>query len=572
MANVRIAQERDLLANVDTRLPQARRVLVLAPHPDDEVFGCGGLLALLKVSGAAITVHILTDGAQGGDNADGSLVATRQSESCAALEVLGLSGPVFWDLPDRGLSYGEPLIERIAGVIRAAEADLVLLPSPTELHPDHQVVAFAGFEALRRLGEPRHAAFFEVGVPLAVPTLVIDISSVQQLKRQAMACYVSQLALQDYAGQIAGLNTFRAIGLGRAVTSAEAFVVVAAEELDGKLSLLLGGIPAWRRQLGCAAFAEDLPLVSIIVRSMDRPSLGKALDSLALQTYPHCEVLVVNAKGDGHTPPGDQCGRFPLRFCQAGRPLARSEAANFGLENARGDYLLFHDDDDWCEPHHIASLVTTLERCQFAAAAYCEVRSVDPDGNLVRRFAEEFDRIRLCTENYLPIHAVLFRSSVVAAGLRFDNSLEVCEDWDFWLQVAERGDFVFNAQFGATYRIDERYGSNVWSDPARTREVMTAIYRKWLPKWPAEILWGVMDYARSRPVMMQAEQQLRSAGYSVANLSELVDAVVRARQDLASARQEATQARQDREAIYASFSWQCTKPLRALGRLARRLG
>ena len=78
------------------------------------------------------------------------------------------------------------------------------------------------------------------------------------------------------------------------------------------------------------------PTVSLIVRSMARPTLAEALASIAQQTYPVLEVIVVNAHGPGYPPLGEQCGPFPLRFVDQGRPLERSAAANAGLDAARG--------------------------------------------------------------------------------------------------------------------------------------------------------------------------------------------------------------------------------------------
>ncbi|MCX7176987.1 MAG: PIG-L family deacetylase, partial [Proteobacteria bacterium] len=93
-----IAAEADLNPELADPRSLARRVLVFAPHPDDEVFGCGGTLCLLAAAGADISVVIVSDGALGGNAAD--LVGRRESESLAAAEVLGYPPPTFWRLPD----------------------------------------------------------------------------------------------------------------------------------------------------------------------------------------------------------------------------------------------------------------------------------------------------------------------------------------------------------------------------------------------------------------------------------------------------------------------------------------
>ena len=70
--------------------------MVLAPHPDDEVFGCGGAIASHVRAGVPLHVVILTDGSRFGE------ASGRANESRAAAEVLGYGGPEFWSLADRG--------------------------------------------------------------------------------------------------------------------------------------------------------------------------------------------------------------------------------------------------------------------------------------------------------------------------------------------------------------------------------------------------------------------------------------------------------------------------------------
>ena len=78
-------------------------VLALAPHPDDEVFGCAGAIMRHVAAGDPVTVIIVTDG--GGarydqpDRAD--YVAQRHAESCAAAAVLGYGQPEFWEYRER---------------------------------------------------------------------------------------------------------------------------------------------------------------------------------------------------------------------------------------------------------------------------------------------------------------------------------------------------------------------------------------------------------------------------------------------------------------------------------------
>src|ERR1700690_2675544 len=83
----------------------AESVLVLAPHMDDEVIGCGGTLAKHIARGASVTVAYLTDGAGGGVAEPGStLRATRKREAHLALSALGIPHCHFLDAADGHLS------------------------------------------------------------------------------------------------------------------------------------------------------------------------------------------------------------------------------------------------------------------------------------------------------------------------------------------------------------------------------------------------------------------------------------------------------------------------------------
>jgi len=185
--------------------PSGEGVTVFAPHPDDEVFGCGGLLALLAAQGFRLRVVIVSDGGFGEFGRD---TAARKRESRAAMTLLGETDIDFWDLPDQGLGGIDDLDQRFQAELEAYPCQLMLAPSPWEVHPDHLAVCMAASKAWRQMERPPQLAFYEVGVPMP-RAFILDISQVAERKRQAMACFASQNAIQDYAQQIGGLNTYR---------------------------------------------------------------------------------------------------------------------------------------------------------------------------------------------------------------------------------------------------------------------------------------------------------------------------------------------------------------------------
>lgn len=217
-----------------SELPLAQRVLVLAPHPDDEIFGCGGVLALYAQQGAHIDVVVVTDGAGFSVDAERDRVrSTRQQETVQALQQLNIASVKFLDFPDRSLAGHEGLVTAVLGQIQNLDPQVVLAPSLQEIHPDHLGLARAAIAALSQLRElqPKPVLMqYEVGAMLTA-NMLVDITPVWALKHQAMHRFVSQLKQQDYARHIEGLNTFRTYTLPNEVKYAEAYRCIQWDDL-----------------------------------------------------------------------------------------------------------------------------------------------------------------------------------------------------------------------------------------------------------------------------------------------------------------------------------------------------
>jgi LmbE family N-acetylglucosaminyl deacetylase len=205
------------------------KALVFAPHPDDEVLGCGGAILRHVAVGDPVEVVIVTDGAWLPEGPDPEYAARRADESTAAARRLGYGTPEFWRLPDRGLER-DALVERLTRHIEARAPALVYGPSLDEIHPDHHALAEALVEAVRGARGELRLALYEVGAPLR-PNLLLDITAEVEAKRAAIACFASQLLRQRYDEQILALNRYRSYTLGPDVLFAEAYRVYGREEL-----------------------------------------------------------------------------------------------------------------------------------------------------------------------------------------------------------------------------------------------------------------------------------------------------------------------------------------------------
>jgi LmbE family N-acetylglucosaminyl deacetylase len=190
------------------------RILVLAPHPDDESIGCGGLL--LKHPGQC-DVIVLTDGRHGGLSGmdENETVSLRKSEFERAMVYAGVRKWFFLGVEDGKLSEN---------FVKFAELDLsgydaIFVPAPGENHEDHACV----YEFLLRLKSQAKIFGYEVWSALANPSYYLDFSSVVEEKKRLINIYESQVAQVDYASKVIGLNCFRGMLVYPAIQYAEAF-------------------------------------------------------------------------------------------------------------------------------------------------------------------------------------------------------------------------------------------------------------------------------------------------------------------------------------------------------------
>ena len=224
-------------------------------------------------------------------------------------------------------------------------------------------------------------------------------------------------------------------------------------------------------------------LVSVIVRTMSRPELPRALDRIAAQTYRPIEIVLVDAAAS-RAPEKEHRG-VPIVFVQAGK-LDRPRAANAGLAAARGEAMMLNDEDDEMEPTHVADLVAALGADRLARVAYSQSRLVDEAGTTARIFGGPFNRMALFRSNYLSSNAGMWARSLVAEGCRFDETFPIFEDWDFWLQCAMRTAFAFTGKPTAIYHGIEGH-SGAGAGVNRDREHLLAQRERLMRKWSGAI-------------------------------------------------------------------------------------
>jgi LmbE family N-acetylglucosaminyl deacetylase len=180
-------------------------LLVIAPHPDDEVLGCGGTIRRCVADGQRVAIAIATKGTPLFPSAQ---VRRVRSEARKAAAILGADEPIFLDLPVTTLHLipEHDLNATFARLIQRTRPSTVFLPFPGDRHEDHRQVFDAAMVALRTDGR-RHAVrrvlcyetvsethWSAPGIESAFePQHFVEISATLEHKLAAMRAYASQL-------------------------------------------------------------------------------------------------------------------------------------------------------------------------------------------------------------------------------------------------------------------------------------------------------------------------------------------------------------------------------------------
>lgn len=202
--------------------PQAERLTVLAPHPDDEVMGPGGTLIKALARGARVTVICLTDG-----EPDPAKATRRRAEAQAVAARLGFE-LVCLGLPAVTLAVNPAAVAALADALRAARPQVLMLPFVLDDNDDHRVASALLDAAAGPAGLDDALEVWAYQVYSALPANVLVPLGDAAAKAEAIRLYVSQTEVRDWANFALGLNAYNTRLAPRRCqdTHVEAFLVL----------------------------------------------------------------------------------------------------------------------------------------------------------------------------------------------------------------------------------------------------------------------------------------------------------------------------------------------------------
>jgi peptidoglycan/xylan/chitin deacetylase (PgdA/CDA1 family)/2-polyprenyl-3-methyl-5-hydroxy-6-metoxy-1,4-benzoquinol methylase len=201
-------------------------------------------------------------------------------------------------------------------------------------------------------------------------------------------------------------------------------------------------------------------VVTVVIPAFNAAdTVREALDSLRAQTRPDWEAIVVDdGSTDGTAEVVEAYGDPRVRLLRQENRGA-SAARNAGLADAKGEWILFLDADDWIAPDFFQKMLGKARRTR-ADAVYCGYNRVRPNGERVDQDWEEdvsADPFRSFSRGCpVVVHGIIVRRRLLVDVGGFDTSLVTCEDWDLWQKVARTGArFVGIPDILAFYRLRE---------------------------------------------------------------------------------------------------------------------
>ncbi len=215
------------------------KVLVTAPHPDDEILGCGGTMARLSQSGGEVVVAIVTRGMA--PQFSDEFVANIRAEAKTSHALVGVTETVYLDLPAAALETvpATKLNGTLAKLVQDVRPDTLFVPFVGDIHTDHQLTFLAAMVAARPRDEyaPKRIYAYETlsetnwyapGVtPAFVPNVFIDITETLELKLDAFRCFESQVKIFPDERSIEAIRALATVrGASMYLKAAEAFMLI----------------------------------------------------------------------------------------------------------------------------------------------------------------------------------------------------------------------------------------------------------------------------------------------------------------------------------------------------------
>jgi len=215
--------------------PDAARVLIFAPHPDDDVFSSGGTMMHLIRDGCKINVIYLASGSKKTYKNDKLQILDKIAEKLEE-ETREVSSQIgtnieFWRFSNRKIVLNEEVLNRVRELYSRIKPEVVFLPFISDDHDDHRRVAQLFYEAFKDFKKLDFEVWAYQVYSTLIPNVVVDISDVMAEKIRLINIWDSVKRQRDWGHYMKGMNAFNSRFLKtNEPRYAECFFVLPAKE------------------------------------------------------------------------------------------------------------------------------------------------------------------------------------------------------------------------------------------------------------------------------------------------------------------------------------------------------
>lgn len=229
-------------------------------------------------------------------------------------------------------------------------------------------------------------------------------------------------------------------------------------------------------------YDANKPCVSVIVTTFNRSKLLlETLESILSQTFNGFELIVVDNMSVDDTEElvmGIQDSR--IRYFKNPNNGIIAVNRNYGIEQAKGRYIAFCDDDDLWFPDKLKLQVDLLENSPSVALCYTNAESFVANkvisNKMVRRVVHKYHFLQLLRGNFIPNSSVLIRRDVFLKLGRLSENVTLREDYEMWLRVSNCYSIIGIDESLISYRVHSgNVGANRASETLRAIRTVKSI-------------------------------------------------------------------------------------------------
>ncbi|MBR9678774.1 MAG: PIG-L family deacetylase [Nanoarchaeota archaeon] len=204
-----VTDKNNLLSSIianDSKIKN-KKILVVAPHPDDEIFGCGGTIKKLSKQNH-ITCIYMTSGGPTLQKMEYPSPEIIEKEALKASEIIGINKTIFVKLENSKITFkknDKKTMKKINKIIIEIKPNIIILPAFLENHLDHSATTQL---IINSYLENYEAWFYGVHTPISLPTHIIDITKQINVKMNALQAYKKTLLKDPMPKAIISLNNY----------------------------------------------------------------------------------------------------------------------------------------------------------------------------------------------------------------------------------------------------------------------------------------------------------------------------------------------------------------------------